>query len=161
MSAAFLPSKRRLASRARRAPQNAISATGSFKNFNTIEEFKNADKTALFNATADEIWKSIVVDRSTRLLTRFLLITFADLKKYKYFYWFAFPAFVTKPAWEIDREWTGAEGVLGKDAVRLSSLSSRGPTVLTRRPHAARGDPRAAARESQTVFPRPLRRSPD
>ena len=69
-----------------RVPQNAVSAQGSFKNFNTIEDFKNADKTALFNHVADEIWKSIVEDKSTAQLTRFLLITFADLKKYKYYY---------------------------------------------------------------------------
>ena len=71
---------------------------GSSKNFNTIEDFKNADKTALFNQLADEIWKGIVEDKSTALLNRFLVITFADLKKYKYFYWFAFPAFAAKPA---------------------------------------------------------------
>ena len=98
-------------------PQNAVAATGSLKNFNTIEDFKNADKSALFTAVADEIWSSITVDKSTALLNRFLVITFADLKKYKYFYWFAFPAFVTKPAWEIDGEWAAAESVLGADSV--------------------------------------------
>ena len=105
-----------------RVPQSAIAATGSFKNFNTIEDFKNADKSALFNALADEIWTSITVDKSTALLNRFLLITFADLKKYKYFYWFAFPAFAAKPAWEIDGDWTAAESTLGADAVCSPSL---------------------------------------
>jgi ubiquitin-like modifier-activating enzyme ATG7 len=35
-------------------------------------------------------------------LNPFLLVTFADLKKYVYHYWFAFPALVAKPAWEVD-----------------------------------------------------------
>ncbi|RDX46034.1 E1-like protein-activating [Lentinus brumalis] len=104
-------------------PQNAVAATGVFKNFNTIEDFKNADKTALFNQVADEIWKSITVDKSTALLNRFLVITYADLKKYKYFYWFAFPAFAAKPAWEIDGEWLAAENALGAET--LSSIQSQ------------------------------------
>lgn len=41
--------------RMRRTPHNAILAKGSFKNFNTIEDFKNADKTALFNHLSDEV----------------------------------------------------------------------------------------------------------
>ena len=39
----------------RRVPQNAVGVHGSFKNFNTIEDFKNADKTALFNKVADQV----------------------------------------------------------------------------------------------------------
>ncbi|KAI0753952.1 hypothetical protein C8Q80DRAFT_1094252 [Daedaleopsis nitida] len=104
-------------------PQNAVSATGSFKNFNTIEDFKNADKSALFNHVADETWKSIIEDRSTAHLTRFLLITFADLKKYKYYYWFAFPAFAANPVWEINGDWGSAEDALSADV--LSAVQSQ------------------------------------
>ncbi|KAH9016910.1 hypothetical protein EDB85DRAFT_2135243 [Lactarius pseudohatsudake] len=74
-------------------PPNSITARGVLKNYNTIEEFKNADKRALFNKLSDEIWDSIIQNHDVAVLTRFLLITYADLKKYKFYYWFAFPAF--------------------------------------------------------------------
>ncbi|KAF8649445.1 hypothetical protein AX16_005792 [Volvariella volvacea WC 439] len=83
-------------------PLGNVAASGTFKNFNTIEDFKATDKTQLFNNEAEKIWQHILTKRDPSLLNRFLLITFADLKKYKYFYWFSFPAFVSKPAWEID-----------------------------------------------------------
>lgn len=63
-----------------------------------------------------QVWESIVKG-STENLSRFLLITFADLKKYKYYYWFAFPAFVAKPAWETEGEWRSASEEFSKESV--------------------------------------------
>ena len=54
------------------ASHHSRSASSHFKSLNTIEEFKHAD----------EIWKSIVEDKSNALLNRFLVIAFADLPKY-------------------------------------------------------------------------------
>jgi ubiquitin-like modifier-activating enzyme ATG7 len=104
----------------------SIQATGIFKNFNTIEDFKAADKAALINDVVSKIWDSIITTKDTSLLTQFLLITFADLKKYQYFYWFAFPAFVSKPAWQIsDNGWKPAnEEIQGLESIYDSLLQS-------------------------------------
>lgn len=37
------------------AAQGTVSMPGLLKNYNTIEEFKNADKQALFNSVADDV----------------------------------------------------------------------------------------------------------
>ncbi|KAG0655939.1 Autophagy protein 7 [Rhodotorula mucilaginosa] len=42
-------------------------------------------------------------------LNPFLLITFADLKKYRYYYWCAFPAVVQKPGWEVVDGWSSID----------------------------------------------------
>lgn len=111
-----------------------VGASGSLKNFNTIEDFKSADKSALFNQISDQvreqtpssyqanflkIWEGIT-KKDTSLLNHFFLITYADLKKYKYYYWFAFPAFVSKPAWEIgDAGLATADTALGAEMARF------------------------------------------
>ncbi|KAF9358927.1 Autophagy protein 7, partial [Mortierella sp. NVP85] len=48
------------------------------------------------------IWDDITSGRAVQdpsSLTKFLVITFADLKKFKFFYWFAFPALLADPSW--------------------------------------------------------------
>lgn len=42
---------------------------------------------------------------ATGTLNPFLMITFADLKKYKYYYWCCFPALLVK-GWQVDGEWS-------------------------------------------------------
>ena len=39
----------------RRIPTYSVATQGLVKNYNTIEEFKAADKTALFNELSDEV----------------------------------------------------------------------------------------------------------
>jgi ubiquitin-like modifier-activating enzyme ATG7 len=46
------------------------------------------------------------------------MLTFADLKKYRYWYWCGFPALLQKPGWETEGEWSGVEDALTKEQVR-------------------------------------------
>ncbi|CAG8736275.1 18804_t:CDS:2, partial [Acaulospora morrowiae] len=67
--------------------------------------FKQLDKNALFREVTEQIWQDIISGAAVNspfLLTRFILITFADLKKYKYHFWFGFPALLTEPPWIIE-----------------------------------------------------------
>ncbi|KAF8154668.1 hypothetical protein B0H34DRAFT_783781 [Crassisporium funariophilum] len=115
-------------------PHGSIPTAGTLKNYNTIEDFKAADKTALFNQEAQSIWENTIKTRDISQLNRFLVITFADLKKYKYYYWFAFPAFVSKPAWEIaDDGWSNATHEFSAD--QLSSIHSQLRAQETRDPY--------------------------
>ena len=122
-------------------PPAHIAVRGLLKNFNTIEEFSlKENKIALFEAEAQkvcpvdtrnrtflivQIWDHILTSRDTSSLNRFLLLTFADLKKYQYHYLFAFPAFVAKPAWEIDDHsgWKSATDAFTTEQVRESTPS--------------------------------------
>ncbi|CAG2105373.1 unnamed protein product, partial [Medioppia subpectinata] len=62
---------------------------------NTYEEFVNKDKKLLINSVAKEIWKDITdgtgAQHPSQSLAKFALLVYADLKKYKFHYWFAFP----------------------------------------------------------------------
>lgn len=63
---------------------------------NTVEDFKALDKTVLTEKIGNQIWNGVksseLVDNLPSLLSRFILVVYADLKKYQYYYWFCFPA---------------------------------------------------------------------
>ncbi|XP_042213780.1 ubiquitin-like modifier-activating enzyme ATG7 isoform X2 [Homarus americanus] len=74
----------------------SCAAVGTLINTNTLEEFRNRTKQELLKTSACGLWDAINSDRALEnpsLLSSFLMFTFADLKKYHYYYWFAFPAF--------------------------------------------------------------------
>ncbi|XP_071078391.1 ubiquitin-like modifier-activating enzyme ATG7 isoform X3 [Desmodus rotundus] len=76
-------------------PAHCCPAFGTLHNTNTLEAFKAADKKLLLEQAANEIWESIKSGAALEnpvLLNKFLLLTFADLKKYHFYYWFCSPA---------------------------------------------------------------------
>ncbi|XP_075039277.1 ubiquitin-like modifier-activating enzyme ATG7 [Mixophyes fleayi] len=76
-------------------PARCCPAVGSLYNTNTLDSFKSCDKKALLEQAANEIWDAIKSGAALDdpvLLNKFLLVTFADLKKYWFYYWFCFPA---------------------------------------------------------------------
>lgn len=66
-------------------------------NVNTIEEFKETNKADLLKQWGLSILKEIQAGSITeQLLNKVFLLTFSDLKKYKFYYWFAFPTLESK-----------------------------------------------------------------
>ncbi|KAF5472976.1 hypothetical protein F2P56_009628 [Juglans regia] len=83
-----------------RGNRNRCPIRGILYNTNTIESFHTLDKKSLLRAEAKKIWDDIHTGRAVEdsaLLSRFLLISFADLKKWNFHYWFAFPVLVLDP----------------------------------------------------------------
>ncbi|CDS12593.1 hypothetical protein LRAMOSA04779 [Lichtheimia ramosa] len=81
-------------------PPFTFGVTGTLYNTNTFEEFKRIDKNKLFHQASQKIWQAIqsgmALDQPS-VLTEFIMVTFADLKRYKFYYWFAFPALMPQP----------------------------------------------------------------
>uniref|UniRef100_A0AAY4DCL5 Ubiquitin-like modifier-activating enzyme ATG7 n=1 Tax=Denticeps clupeoides TaxID=299321 RepID=A0AAY4DCL5_9TELE len=76
-------------------PARCCPAMGTLYNTNTLEAFKSTDKKALLDKQAKEIWEAIQSGaclQNPSTLNKFILLTFADLKKYHFYYWFCFPA---------------------------------------------------------------------
>ena len=85
-------------------PAGLCRAEGMIKNVNTIEEYRNLDKGAILSQAARTIWAAIndgTIYSCPSLLAFFTAICFADLKKYKFTYLFAFPALHSDPPWRI------------------------------------------------------------
>ncbi|XP_030766946.1 ubiquitin-like modifier-activating enzyme ATG7 isoform X2 [Sitophilus oryzae] len=67
---------------------------GKVINKNTVEDFKECNKQDVINTEGKCLCENIVSGEAIKnpvLLNSFLLLTFADLKKYHYYYWFSFP----------------------------------------------------------------------
>ncbi|KAF9610702.1 hypothetical protein IFM89_024141 [Coptis chinensis] len=80
--------------------RNRCPVPGVLYNTNTLESFRALDKQTLLNSEANKIWEDIRSGRAVEdssLLSRFLLISFADLKKWSFNYRFAFPALKLDP----------------------------------------------------------------
>lgn len=80
--------------------RNRCPVPGILYNTNTLEGFYALDKPSLLKAEAKKIWEDIhsgKAEENSTLLSRFLIISFADLKKWSFHYWFAFPALVLDP----------------------------------------------------------------
>ena len=113
-------------------PVGAYRAEGYIKNFNTIEEYRNADRTAAIQQAGRTIWDAIndeTIYSCPSLLASFIVLSFADLKKYRFSYWFAFPTLVSEP------NWTAAEGYAvtsedGKSTLKPRKLDSIESTAL-------------------------------
>ncbi|ETN39499.1 E1-like protein-activating enzyme Gsa7p/Apg7p [Cyphellophora europaea CBS 101466] len=106
-------------------PAGYYRAEGMIKNVNTVEDYRNIDKIQMLQQAGRTIWDSIndgTIFSCPSLLASFLVLSFADLKKYRFSYWFAFPALVMEPSWAPVSE-TG-QAVEGTPHKKLSSDES-------------------------------------
>ncbi|KAL4912127.1 hypothetical protein BDW62DRAFT_216594 [Aspergillus aurantiobrunneus] len=93
------------------APANHYRAEGIIKNVNTIEDYANIDKMGMLQQAGKTIWNAIndgTIYSCPSLLASFVVLSYADLKKYKFHYWFAFPALHSEPPWILLKD--GNEG---------------------------------------------------
>jgi len=75
---------------------NMYSVTGTITIKNTVESFKSEDKTAFIKREGENVWNKVTQGswlNNPEDLIKFAILMFADLKKYMFYYWFAFPAF--------------------------------------------------------------------
>lgn len=102
-------------------PKNCFYAHGTLHNKNTIEDFKGTNKDEILQSEGNRIGKLIDSGKCLKdpsLLLNFLVLSYADLKKFKFYYWFAFPAplesilTVSKPATRLADVFTAEQIVM-------------------------------------------------
>ncbi|KAI2640241.1 hypothetical protein GGS21DRAFT_505847 [Xylaria nigripes] len=84
-------------------PANAARAEGIIRNTNTMEAFRQVDKVGILTNAARQIWDAIndgTIYSVPSLLSSYIILSYADLKKYRMTYWFGFPTLPSEPAWE-------------------------------------------------------------
>ena len=80
---------------------------------NTVESFKSEDKAAFISQAAERVWSGIQSGawlNNPGILSEFAILMFADLKKFRYYYWFAFPSFVLPAGLELASRERAGEG---------------------------------------------------
>ena len=85
-------------------PNNFYRSEGTIRNFNTIEEYKQVDRAAHIERAGRTVWDAIndgTIYSCPSLLSCFSAICFADLKKYKFNYHFAYPALHCSRQWRV------------------------------------------------------------
>ena len=93
-------------------------AEGMIRNVNTVEEYRGLDKSAILLQAARTTWEAIndgTIYSCPSLLAFFTAICFADLKKYKFTYLFAFPALHSEPPWKLVYKTASRLGPHGDD----------------------------------------------
>ncbi|KAK4798292.1 hypothetical protein SAY86_030618 [Trapa natans] len=119
-----LPSEESSSSTTSHGNRNRCPVPGMLYNTNTLEAYRGLDKEALLKAESKKIWDDIhsgrAVEDST-LLSRFFLISYADLKKWSFHYWFAFPALVLEPAATLNYIQPASQYFSSKEAESLSA----------------------------------------
>lgn len=88
----------------RRQPSNFYRAEGCIRNYNTLDEFRQVDKSAHVERVGRTIWDAIndgTIYSCPSLLCSFSAICYADLKKYKFTYHFAYPCVHSDPQWKL------------------------------------------------------------
>ncbi|CAI4475517.1 BDN_1c_G0025370.mRNA.1.CDS.1 [Saccharomyces cerevisiae] len=70
---------------------NEVPLQGSIFNFNVLDEFKYLDKQLFLHQRALECWEDGIKDINK--CVSFVIISFADLKKYRFYYWLGVPCF--------------------------------------------------------------------
>lgn len=74
---------------------NACCASGALLNTNTVEDFKNLDKRKLLDDVVANLQSAIdegAIEENPAQLVPFRIISYADLKRHKFLYWFCFPS---------------------------------------------------------------------
>ncbi|ONH69343.1 Ubiquitin-like modifier-activating enzyme ATG7 [Cyberlindnera fabianii] len=108
-------------------PGSILSLPGYITNFNTIEEFKKLDKSTFIKDAGSQIYNDIITKKvleEPSLLNKFEIISFADLKKFKFFYWVSFPSLSSQ--WTITSQSTITEFPEAMvDWINTASLSQK------------------------------------
>ncbi|XP_076957062.1 ubiquitin-like modifier-activating enzyme atg7 [Bidens hawaiensis] len=107
-----------------RGNRNKCSVPGTLYNTNTFEGYQAIDKKTLLKAEGNKIWDDIrsgKVEEDSSLLLRFLIVSFADLKRFHFNYSIAFPALVLDPPATLVDLKPASEWFTAKEAESVSA----------------------------------------